>query len=49
VVRLPNGFPTTEREANEFDEKQKANEAAREEYIRNMVKVSKTAFLHFLT
>jgi hypothetical protein len=38
VVRLPNGFPTTEREANEFDEKQKANEAAREEYIRNMVK-----------
>jgi hypothetical protein len=39
IVRLKNGFPTTEREAKEFDEKQKANELAREEYVRNLVKV----------
>lgn len=39
IVRLKNGFPTTEREAKEFDEKQKANDAAMENYVRNLVKV----------
>jgi len=38
-VRLKNGFPTTEREAKEFDDKQKANDAAMENYVRNLVKV----------
>jgi hypothetical protein len=38
LVRLKNGYPTTEREAKEFDDKQKANEEAREKYIRDLVK-----------
>lgn len=38
IVRLKNGFPTTEREAKEFDDKQKANDAAMENYVRNLVK-----------
>ena len=38
-MRLKNGFPTTEREAKEFEDRQKADEAAREQYVRNLVKV----------
>jgi len=38
VVRLKNGFPTTEREAKEFDEKQAKEEQEREEYMRKLVK-----------
>lgn len=39
MVRLQNGFPTTEREAKEYDERQKAAEEAKEAYLRNLVKV----------
>jgi hypothetical protein len=35
VVRLSNGYPTTDREANEFDTQKEKNEAAAEEYIKN--------------
>lgn len=38
IVRLKNGYPTTEREAAEFDAQQARDEAAREEYIRKLVK-----------
>jgi len=38
VVRLQNGFPTTEREAKAFDEKLVKEEQQREEYMRNLVK-----------
>jgi len=38
VIRLDNGFPTTEREAKEFEEKQKAAEEAKEKYMRGLVK-----------
>jgi hypothetical protein len=38
VVRLANGFPTTEREAQEFDTQKEKNEKNAEEYIRNRLK-----------
>jgi len=38
VVRLQNGFPTTEREAAEFDEKMAKEEQDRQEYMRKLVK-----------
>jgi len=38
VVRLQNGFPTTEREAKEFDDKQAKEEKDRDEYMRKLVK-----------
>jgi len=36
-VRLANGFPTTEREAKEFDERQERNNQAREAYVRRLL------------
>jgi len=39
VVRLENGFPTTEREAQEFDEKSKANAERAEAFVRKLVEV----------
>jgi len=41
VVRLENGFPTTEREANDFDEKSKINAEKAEAYVRMLVAESK--------
>jgi hypothetical protein len=38
VVRLANGFPTTEREAQEFDTQKEKNEKNVEEYVRNRLK-----------
>ncbi|KAL6052749.1 hypothetical protein QOT17_018383 [Balamuthia mandrillaris] len=38
IVRLSNGYPTTEREAKEFDEKQAKNAVQAEAYIRKLVK-----------
>jgi hypothetical protein len=34
IVRLANGYPTTEREAQEFDAKKEKNDAALEEYVQ---------------
>jgi hypothetical protein len=39
IVRLANGFPTTDREADLFDEKKARNDKRYEEYIRKMIKV----------
>lgn len=38
VVRLENGFPTTEREAQAFDDQQKKNDEAYENYVRKLMK-----------
>ena len=38
-MRLENGFPTTEREAQEFDEKSKANAERAEAFVRKLVAV----------
>jgi len=38
IVRLENGYPTTEREAQLFDEKQARDNAAYEEYVRKLLK-----------
>ena len=38
VVRLANGFPTTDREADAFDEKKARNDKRYEDYIRKMIK-----------
>lgn len=40
VVRLANGYPTTEREAQEFDTQTEKNEKNAEEYIRKRLKDS---------
>jgi len=40
VVRLQNGYPTTEREADEFDEKAKRNAVKAEEYVRSIIDAS---------
>jgi len=40
VVRLANGYPTTEREAQEFDTQKEKNEKNAEEYIRTRLKDS---------
>ena len=40
IVRLKNGFPTTDREADAFDERQKKNEAIMEEHVRKFMDVS---------
>jgi len=37
IVRLANGFPTTEREAADWDEKAKANKLTMEAYVRKLV------------
>eukprot|EP01090_Pellita_catalonica_P021353 TRINITY_DN7975_c0_g1_i1.p1 TRINITY_DN7975_c0_g1~~TRINITY_DN7975_c0_g1_i1.p1 ORF type:complete len:422 (+),score=136.42 TRINITY_DN7975_c0_g1_i1:28-1266(+) len=37
IVRLANGFPTTEREAIAFDEEQQKNREAMEAYVRQLV------------
>merc|ERR1712137_194063 len=37
IVRLENGFPTTNREADEFDAQQKKNDAAFEAHVRSML------------
>eukprot|EP01089_Gocevia_fonbrunei_P018282 TRINITY_DN6147_c0_g1_i1.p1 TRINITY_DN6147_c0_g1~~TRINITY_DN6147_c0_g1_i1.p1 ORF type:complete len:263 (+),score=56.12 TRINITY_DN6147_c0_g1_i1:328-1116(+) len=37
IVRLPNGFPTTEREAQIFDEEAKKNAEATEAYVRKLL------------
>jgi len=41
IVRLENGFPTTEREANDFDEKAKHNAELAEAYVRKLVEEAK--------
>jgi len=38
VVRLANGYPTTEREAQEFDTQKEKNEKNAEDFIRNRLK-----------
>jgi len=38
VVRLQNGYPTTEREAKEFDERIAREDKEKEEYFRKLVK-----------
>jgi len=38
VVRLANGYPTTEREAQEFDTQKEKNEKNVEDYVRNRLK-----------
>jgi len=38
VVRLENGFPTTEREAKEFDEREARNKKAADKHIKKLVK-----------
>jgi len=38
VVRLENGFPTTEREAKEFDEREARNKKAADRHIKKLVK-----------
>lgn len=40
VLRLANGYPTTEREAQEFDTQKEKNEKNAEDYIRNKLKES---------
>jgi len=42
VVRLENGFPTTEREAQAFDEKAEKNKKAAAKHIRKLVKTVET-------
>jgi len=37
IIRLANGFPTTEREATEWDAKSKANKEKMEAYVRKLV------------
>jgi len=37
IVRLANGYPTTEREAKEFDEEAKKNAEATEAYVRQLI------------
>jgi len=38
VVRLTNGYPTTQREADEFDTQKEKNEKAAEEFVKNRLK-----------
>ncbi|KYQ93661.1 hypothetical protein DLAC_05046 [Tieghemostelium lacteum] len=38
IVRLANGYPTTEREAREFDQAEEENKKRAEEFIRNKLK-----------
>eukprot|EP00005_Dracoamoeba_jomungandri_P009181 CAMPEP_0174269286 /NCGR_PEP_ID=MMETSP0439-20130205/40495_1 /TAXON_ID=0 /ORGANISM="Stereomyxa ramosa, Strain Chinc5" /LENGTH=296 /DNA_ID=CAMNT_0015357979 /DNA_START=86 /DNA_END=976 /DNA_ORIENTATION=+ len=38
IVRLKNGYPTTEREADEYDARQAKNDAEMEAYVRKLVK-----------
>ncbi|EFA86578.1 hypothetical protein PPL_00379 [Heterostelium album PN500] len=40
IVRLSNGYPTTEREAREFDSNSEANAKKAEEYVRSRLKES---------
>jgi hypothetical protein len=40
MVRLPGGFPTTEREASEFDEKKKKNDKILEKHLRKAIRTS---------
>lgn len=40
MVRLENGFPTTEREAIEFDEKKKKNDLIMEKHLRKVIRVA---------
>lgn len=40
MVRLENGFPTTEREAADFDAKKKKNDAIMEKHLRKVIKVT---------
>lgn len=40
VVRLQNGFPTTDREADAFDERQKKNDELFEAHVRKLMEVS---------
>eukprot|EP01101_Sappina_pedata_P004690 TRINITY_DN2029_c0_g1_i1.p1 TRINITY_DN2029_c0_g1~~TRINITY_DN2029_c0_g1_i1.p1 ORF type:complete len:332 (+),score=185.05 TRINITY_DN2029_c0_g1_i1:28-996(+) len=42
VVRLENGFPTTEREAKAFDEKAEKNKLAADKHLRKLVKSMET-------
>eukprot|EP01090_Pellita_catalonica_P017360 TRINITY_DN5220_c0_g1_i1.p1 TRINITY_DN5220_c0_g1~~TRINITY_DN5220_c0_g1_i1.p1 ORF type:complete len:326 (+),score=76.95 TRINITY_DN5220_c0_g1_i1:144-1121(+) len=37
IIRLKNGFPTTQREADTFDEQKKANDEKVEEYVRQLL------------
>ena len=39
IVRLKNGFPTTEREAAEFDEQKEKNDALYEAHVRKLISV----------
>ena len=39
IVRLDNGFPTTEREADEFDKQKERNDKLYEEHIRQLLGV----------
>lgn len=39
VVRLKNGFPTTDREADAFEERQKKNEEILEKHIKEFIDV----------
>jgi len=42
IVRLENGFPTTEREAKAFDEREARNKKAADKHIRKLVKSVET-------
>ena len=39
IVRLPNGFPTTDREADAFDAEKEKNDRLYEAHVRKMINV----------
>ena len=39
IVRLENGFPTTDREADEFDRQKERNDKLYEEHVRALLNV----------
>jgi len=43
IVRLPGGFPTTNREADAFDERKKKNDLIAEKHIRKLIKTTELA------
>eukprot|EP01087_Luapelamoeba_hula_P008893 TRINITY_DN2263_c0_g1_i3.p1 TRINITY_DN2263_c0_g1~~TRINITY_DN2263_c0_g1_i3.p1 ORF type:complete len:310 (-),score=84.73 TRINITY_DN2263_c0_g1_i3:25-954(-) len=46
VVRLPNGYPTTEREAKEFDERAERNAEKAAEFLNKIINVTEKEKLH---
>ena len=48
VVRLPNGFPTTDREADDYDRRQEKNNKLFENYVSKLLQVSEILLFNFL-